>query len=382
VNIPSWITSSPLAHELFGNPLYVWGIALAIVLGVVLVVSIVVRVLSGLLRRLAGRTRQHIDEVLVEALGATRLWLIALAALHPAVQVLDLAAAAHRVVYDVAIVAFFLQVGLWAARLFKTWLTGTRTRTLESNPAAASSFGAIAFLGSIALWSVIALLAFDNLGINVSALVAGLGIGGIAIGLALQNILGDLFASLSIVLDKPFVVGDFLTIDTFAGTVESIGVKTTRLRTMDGELLVFANGDLTKSRLRNAKRRVERPMQFGFGVRLDTPPELLERIPPIVREIVEAQPDARFDRAHLKAIGATSLDFEVVWAVRVLELKPSLDAQQEINLALLRRFAELGIEFAVPGRTLYFAEPLPLARAAPNPIRDAGISDSIENHSP
>jgi small-conductance mechanosensitive channel len=361
VTIPSFI-STPAAYVVFGNPLDRWALALAIVAITALLASLLLRIGTRLLKRLAAHTRSRVDDALVAALSATRLWLVALVAAEPAAHTLDLSEGAVRVVHDVAVVAFFLQVGLWAACLIEIWISGTRKHARETNPAALTSFGAISFIVRVAAWALVALLAFENLGVNVSALVAGLGIGGIAIGLALQNILGDLFASLSIVLDKPFVVGDFIIVDDFMGTVDSIGVKTTRVRSLGGELLVFANGDLTRSRLRNYKRMAERRVLFGFGVRYETTPEQVEAIPGIVKEIIQAQPRTRFDRAHFKGFGASSLDFEVVYWVLTPDYNPYMDIQQAINLALMRRLAERHVDFAFPSQTLYFDKPLRVTR--------------------
>ncbi len=196
-------------------------------------------------------------------------------------------------------------------------------------------------------------MALDNLGFNITTLIASLGIGGIAVTLALQNILGDLFASLSIVLDKPFAVGDFVTVDELAGTVEFIGLKTTRLRSLSGEQIVCANGDLLKSRIRNYKRMQERRVLFELGLLYQSTPAQLEAVPGLVRAAVEAQPDTRFERAHFKGFGASSLDFEVVYHVTVPDYARYMDVQQGINLALVRAFAGAGIGFAYPSRTVF-----------------------------
>jgi small-conductance mechanosensitive channel len=184
-------------------------------------------------------------------------------------------------------------------------------------------------------------------------LIAGLGVGGIAVALAAQNILGDLFASLSIVVDKPFVVGDFIVIDDFLGTVDRIGLKTTRLRSLSGEQLIFSNADLLKSRIRNYRFMRERRIVFSFGVEYETPLPALETIPGTVREIIEAQERTRFDRAHFKSYGASALDFEVVYYVLVPEFNTYMDIQQAINFELFRRFADAGIGFAYPTQKLY-----------------------------
>jgi small-conductance mechanosensitive channel len=224
---------------------------------------------------------------------------------------------------------------------------------MKEDAAAATTIGALRFIAKLVLWTAVLLLALDNLGLDITTLVAGLGVGGIAVALALQSVLGDLFASLSIVLDKPFVIGDFIIVGDFLGTVEHIGLKTTRVRSLSGEQLVFSNGDLLSSRIRNYKRMAERRIVFGFGVVYQTPAEQLEAIPGMVREFIESLEKTRFDRAHFKGFGNFSLDFEVVYYVLVPDYNIYMDIQQQINLALYRRFEQDGIEFAYPTQTLY-----------------------------
>jgi small-conductance mechanosensitive channel len=205
------------------------------------------------------------------------------------------------------------------------------------------------------IWCVVVLLALDNLGVNITALVAGLGIGGIAVALALQNILGDLFASLAIALDHPFVVGDALAVGEVRGTVESIGIKSTRLRALGGEQVVVPNADLLGSRVSNFGRLVERRVVFVLNLTYDTPAALVEAAPGAIGRIVQAQSDVRFDRCHFASFGAHSLDLECVYFVLSADYARHMDIRQSINLAILREFARLGIEFAYPTQTLYLA---------------------------
>jgi small-conductance mechanosensitive channel len=191
----------------------------------------------------------------------------------------------------------------------------------------------------------------------VTALVAGLGIGGIAVALAAQNILGDLFASLSITLDRPFVIGDFLAVDGFLGSVEYIGIKSTRLRSLGGEQIVMSNADLLGSRVRNYGRMTERRVVFTIGVVYETPVEVLERIPALIREAIEGQPGTRFDRSHFAKHGGSSLDFETVYYVLSSEYNRYMDVQQAINLRVHREFAARGIEFAYPTQRLLVEQP-------------------------
>jgi small-conductance mechanosensitive channel len=193
--------------------------------------------------------------------------------------------------------------------------------------------------------------------VDITALVAGLGIGGVAVALALQNILGDLFASLSIVMDKPFVVGDFLMVGDFLGSVEKIGLKTTRLRSLSGEQLVFSNTDLLGSRIRNFGRMFERRVVFNIGVTYDTPRDRLQLIPGIVREAVEAEKGTRFDRSHFSKYGDFSLNFENVYYVLSADFNQHMDVQQAIFYAIHRRFEEEGIAFAYPTQTLIVHRP-------------------------
>jgi small-conductance mechanosensitive channel len=198
----------------------------------------------------------------------------------------------------------------------------------------------------------------DNIpGVQVDTLIASLGIGGIAVALALQNILGDLFASLSITLDKPFVIGDFIIVDELMGEVERIGLKSTRLRSLSGEQLVFANADLLSSRIRNFKHMERRRASFKLGVTYATPPEKLARIPSLVQEIIQAQAQVTLDRVHFKEMGEFALIFEIVYYMEMPDYKLYMDTQETINLAICQRFAEEGIEFAYPTQTVFLKKP-------------------------
>jgi small-conductance mechanosensitive channel len=192
------------------------------------------------------------------------------------------------------------------------------------------------------------LVALDNLGVNITALLAGLGVGGVAVALALQNILGDLFASLSIALDKPFVVGDSLNIDTFTGTVERIGIKTTRLRSESGEQIILSNADILKSRVRNYGRMPEQRILMTLRLSYATSSEHLQGIPKLLEGIVREQPNARFDRCHFKLLGESSLQFELSYFTEQPKLNPLLDLQQTVNFRIVDEFRRLGIEFAYP----------------------------------
>lgn len=319
----------------------------------VLAATLLRRILVRRLSRTAAATATDWDDFILRLAECTRTLPILLVAVYVGARWLELPAKPNGFVHGVAILAIMVQAALWSASGIEFWVDRYRRLHLDSDPASATTIIALRFLGKLAVYSTLLLLALDNLGFDVTALIAGLGVGGIAVALAVQSILGDLFASLSIVIDKPFVIGDFVVVGDLAGTVEYIGLKTTRVRSLSGEQLVFSNSDLLSSRIRNFKRMAERRVLFRFGVVYQTPPEALETIPATVRGIVEAQESARFDRAHFAGFGESAFDFEIVYYVLTPDYNAYMDTQQAINLSILRTFREQGIEFAYPTRTVF-----------------------------
>jgi small-conductance mechanosensitive channel len=196
------------------------------------------------------------------------------------------------------------------------------------------------------MYGMLCLLTLNNFGVDITALIAGLGIGGIAVALAVQNILGDLFASLTIVLDKPFIVGDLIVVGESTGYVERIGLKTTHIRYISGELLIFPNGDLLKSQIRNFRRMYERRIVFLTQVVYQTPYDALKIIPKIIQKSIESQNKTRFERSHLKNFGLFSIEFETVYWVEDREMSVYMKIQEQINLEIFRQFTLERIEFA------------------------------------
>ncbi|MBU2675594.1 MAG: mechanosensitive ion channel family protein [Woeseia sp.] len=252
-----------------------------------------------------------------------------------------------------AMVAALLQFGMWLSAGVIRSIHAKRQKDLEESPDDVAAMDILSFIARVTIWSIVLLAILDNLGVNITTMIAGLGVGGIAVALAAQNILGDLFASLSIVLDKPFVVGDFLSIGEFLGTVEKVGIKTTRMRSLSGEQLVFSNNDLLNSRIRNYGRMFERRVVFSLGVTYQTPADKLRAIPDMLRKAVESREPVRFDRAHFQKYGDFALIFEVVYYVLSADYAEYMDIQQEINLSIYEDFEAAGIEFAYPTQTLY-----------------------------
>jgi len=342
-----------LSYEFLGNKLTYW------IIGIVVAISllIILRILKGLLVHhfniLAQKTDTDIDDLIVDLLNKTNFLLLFILSLYVGSYFLALPENIDKIKTGMAFVVILFQIAIWGSVIinylvkktfvtkdtFQTTLTQTQTR-------------AIGFFGKFVLWSALFIIALQNLGINVTSLIAGVGIGGIAIALAVQNILGDLFASVSIMLDKPFIVGDFIIVDEHAGNVENIGLKTTRVRSLSGEQLVFSNNDLLSSRIKNYKQMQERRILFTIGVTYDTPSEKLESIPIIIKEIIDKLEKTRFDRAHFKEFGDFSLNFEIVYYMLVPTYIDYVDAQQAINLELYRRFEKEEIEFAYPTQTI------------------------------
>ncbi|MCI0464533.1 MAG: mechanosensitive ion channel family protein [Gemmataceae bacterium] len=342
-----------LDRGLFGNTARSWLIALGLATVAVLTLRVVTGTLVRKIGALAERTATFWDDVLAGVLRSTKGLSYAIVVLLVIVTVLSLPTDWETTLRRVAAVALVIQGGFWAAAGLTGWLAGYRRTRLADDPAAATTVTAIGFVGRLVLWAVVLLLALDNLGVDVTALVAGLGVGGVAVALAAQNILGDLFASMSIVLDKPFVMGDFIIVNEYMGTVEHVGLKTTRVRSLTGEQLVFSNNDLLQSRIRNFGRMKERRILFTVGVVYQTPRQTLARIPDLLKRAVEAEERTRLDRAHFRGFGDSTLDFEVVYYMKVPDYNTYMDVQQAINLRIVEQFESEGIEFAYPTRTIF-----------------------------
>ena len=363
------------AHRFLGLDGADWLLFFAVWAGTTLVLY----ALNGLLVRRAARfflrTKTRLDDYAADLLSGTRWFFLAAVGLYVATQAVEPGPRVAGAVASLAFLLLLVQAVLWFNRLVARYIREHNAARMEHDPSAVTTMQAVGFVSRLFVYTLALLLALDNVGVDITALVASLGIGGIAVALALQNVLSDLFASLSIVLDKPFVVGDFLIVGDHLGTVEKVGLKTTRLRSLSGEQLVFSNTDLLGSRIRNYQRMQERRVLFGFGVTYQTAPDVLEALPALVRAIVERQEGVRFDRAHFKAFGASSLDFEVVYYVLSADYAVYMDVQQQINLALFREVQRAGADFAYPTQTLHVARPeaaLPVELRGDGGRRDAG----------
>jgi len=362
-----YLTKESWRREVFAlddRPFRVGDLAWAVIVFlVVLIVAWVVRLIMRrtLLRQLKERATSDKAmniRTLLAVIGHTRREFVVLLAAYLGLTTLPLSVSLGGVVRSLAIVIVTMQMALWASAALGGWIETTKKRQAERDPSAASAFGLMAFFSKVAIWSAALLLALTNLGYEIGPLLAGLGVGGVAVAFALQSILGDIFCSIAIVLDKPFLVGDFIIVDDMLGSVEHIGIKTTRIRSLSGEQIIFSNADLIGSRIRNFKRMFERRILFAVGVVYETPADKLEKIPEIIRKAIQGIEQTRFDRAHFKNFGDFSLNFETVYYVFGPDYNLYMEIQQKINLAILRAFAEEGISFAYPTRELIIRPPL------------------------
>lgn len=361
----------PLHERLWlGVPLTRWLVFLAVIVGL----SIGLKLAASVARRRLGarvdQTAYRIDDYVVRLLERT--WTISLVAIATfmALTLVDLRVPAtpaensvEHTIRTVALVVIFLQAGAWASGALDTALQRGFRYANFSETAAQTAYGVVRFFALAAIWMSVVILVMSAFGQPITPLLAGLGVGGIAVAFALQQILGDIFCSVAIVLDRPFEVGDFIISGDFMGTVEHIGVKTTRLRSLGGEQIIIPNADLVGSRVRNYRRMAERRIVFSFGVVYSTSAEVLEKIPGVVKSILGGIQQTRFDRAHFVSFGDSALNFEVVYFVLSPDFNVYMDIQQTLNLALVRELAALGTEMAFPTRTVYLANGADSSRA-------------------
>jgi small-conductance mechanosensitive channel len=342
-----------LERVYYDNDVGAWLLAAGIFLGIAALLIVVRAVVERRLGAAARKTRTDVDDLGVDLVHRTRWYFIFALAAASAAQVLVLPARVVTIGTVVVKIATLFQLARWGLGLIDYGLRRYASRDPAHAGTSKMMVGVAGFLLRTLLFGIIALLALENLGFDITALVAGLGIGGIAVALAVQNLLGDLFAAMSIVVDKPFVVGDFVVVGAEMGTVEHIGLKTTRLRSLSGEQIIMSNTDMLGARIRNMARMYERRVVFVVLVAFDTPRDAVARVPATIRAAIEANEGVRFDRAHLARFGESALEFEAVYYVLSPDYNRYMDIQQAINLTLLSRFAAEGVLFALPARTLH-----------------------------
>lgn len=346
-------TTELLGQVYLGNSLQSWLFALL----AFLVTFTVLPLLRGFVMSQRNRIESleppagvELALVLIARTSRVFLWIVAL---YAAERFLELTPRVEKISTVVIVLVFWVQVGLWGTAAVNFALDRQRERAVAAgDQGMQGSLGILSFVGRVVIFAVVTLLALDNLGVNITALVAGLGIGGIAIALAVQTVLGDLLASLSITLDKPFVAGDWLRIDNVEGTVERIGVKSTRLRSVSGEQIVISNADLLRSRVHNLGRMPERRVLFTLGVVYETPQRQLARIPALVEQVINQTPDSRFVYCVFRNFGDFALQFEVAYYVALEAGAKYLEIINGVNYAIHAAFEREGISFAYPTQTV------------------------------
>ena len=331
--------------------------ALVTFVGLTIVFQIIQKIVVKRLLAISGRTQTAIDDVLITAIDNVRPWVYNVVAFYVALQFYALPTVAHYIVTGAALFAIVWQLIEVATKLLDYVVTqivksGEDTDAV-TDPNVATASNMITLIARIVLWTMGLLFVLSNLGIEITSLIAGLGIGGVAVAFALQGILSDLFASFSLYFDKPFRIGDFVVIGTDSGTVQKIGIKSTRIKTLQGEELVVSNNELTTIRVQNFKKMERRRVGMQFGVTYDTPVDKLKQIKGIIERIFDTIDNAELDRVFFTTFGDSALLFDVVYYINSREMKDYLEVQERYNLELLTIFAEVGIEFAFPTQTIY-----------------------------
>jgi small-conductance mechanosensitive channel len=344
-----------LNTSFIGNTVQSYMIALGIFLAFFIFIKLFKRRIFEKIKLLTKKTKTDFDDEVVDIIESVPDFLYLYVSLYAGLQFISINQNISKGL-DILLVVFVI---FWATQAisrvieYALYKIGKSRKEEVKRGEKNTTYFALALIAKIILWSVGILLVLANLGVDITALVASLGIGGIAVALALQNILSDIFSSFSLYLDKPFEVGDYVVVGEHSGTIKKIGLKTTRIQALQGEEIVIANNELTSTRIQNFKRLKKRRVSFAFGVTYSTPSSKLEKIPKMVKQIMSKKKLLTFDRAHFKSFGDSSLDFEVVYYIDSADYAEYMDHQQSINLAILKAFEKEGIDMAFPTRTIY-----------------------------
>ena len=340
--------------QFLGNTFQDYLVSTAVFLGVSVGMPIAKRLVLRHLKTLTEATKNDYDDLLHDLLRRfVGPFVYLFTALYFGTLALSLPGNLNRLLYGFFVVILAIKVAQILQEIARYGIRKWTERTVKDDPTSAAMLKNMTWVVRIMIWAATLLFIFDNLGVNITAFVASLGIGGVAIALAAQAVLGDAFSSFAIFMDKPFQVGDFIIVGDLLGTVEHVGFKTTRIRSLGGEQLIFSNTDLTSSRIKNYKRMQERRIVFSIGVIYQTPIEKVKAIPQMIRRVVEEHENARFDRAHFKSFGDFALIYEVVLIVLRPDYNTYMDVQQSINFRLMEEFQKARVEFAYPTQQLY-----------------------------
>lgn len=339
-------------EALMENNLWVsFGTVLVITLTCYWLLRTLLVLVSRRLDKLAANSRVRLYRLIAEMFRNTSRILLFTFSLMFAMRMVEPVTGWDRLMSHGWFIALAFQIALWLDIAARLWMESLTRDGKTRNPVTTTVIG---IMVRILVWTMTLLSILANLGVDITAMVASLGVGGIAIALALQTLLSDVFASLAIGVDKPFEIGDFVVFGEVAGTIEHIGLKTTRIRSLSGEQVVCANADLLSQIVHNYKRMNTRRIVFKFGITYSTPTEKVREVGAMVRRIIEEVDNARFDRAHFFGFDDSQLTFEVVYIVQTSDYNKYMDIQQEINLGLLQGVRDLGVQFAFPTRSIEF----------------------------
>lgn len=336
----------------FGNTVLAYAKALGIFIIGIILIKIFRSIVLKQLKKWAEKTNTTLDDFIILGIQKSIVPILYYGVFYFAVESLSISSTIDSIlnVLSILVIVFF------AIRLITSTLDFSivsYASRQEGEDKKAKQLKSISALARFVIWGIGLVFLLDNLGFDISAVVAGLGIGGIAVAIAAQAILADLFSYFVIFFDRPFEIGDFIIVDEKVGTVERVGIKTTRIRALSGEQLVLSNTDLTSSRIHNYKKLERRRVVFQLGVIYQTPAEKLKIIPELIKQIIVENPDTEFDRGHFKAFGDFSLNFEFVYYVLSADYTIYMNIQQAINMEIFKKFEKEGIEFAYPTQLVY-----------------------------
>ncbi|MFW5853541.1 MAG: mechanosensitive ion channel family protein [Patescibacteria group bacterium] len=340
-------------YSLFNNTTWDYLIALLWLIIFLIIFKIIQSIILRKLKQWAEKTPTDIDDTVLNIITSIRPGFYVFLAFYLAVRNLDFPEPGSQIINWILII-WAVILAIKAAQTLIDYIVNKKIKT--EDPSAEQALGILTKIAKASLWVLGALFVLSNMGVNVTSAMAGLGIGGIAVALALQNILSDLFSSFAIFFDKPFVAGDFIIIGDKLGTVEKIGIKTTRLRSLQGEEIVISNQELTNAQIQNFKKMAERRIVFHFGVTYDTPTKKLRQIPELVEEIINSIDGVRFDRSHFFKFEESSLDFETVYYTASADYNDYMNAQQEINLRLKDSLEKIKVDMAFPTQTIHLVK--------------------------
>lgn len=351
LNYPLWLEEI-LFFEFWGNTGEDYLNFLVVFLASFLIFGLVKKLLILNVEKIAQKTETNLDDFLIKAVKNINPPFYFVVALYIALQFLTLNKFAENIIQAFFVIVITVQAVLILQKVMDFFVEKKISESTKKEKERNTVMLLIKQILNVAIWVVAGLMIVSNLGVNINSLIAGLGIGGIAVALASQKILGDLFSSFSIFLDKPFRVGDFISLGTESGTVKKIGIKSTRIKTLKGDELVVSNNDLTSSRVRNLSRMNKRRVSFSIGVVYKTSAEKLEKIPEIIKNVIEKTERAEISRVHFKSFGEFSLIYDIVYVIETPEYEVFMDVQQKINFEIYREFEKEKIEFAYPTQTI------------------------------